>query len=39
MKKRVKMSKSSSRRLFRRAERLTKAVNLAPTPMRGGIRL
>lgn len=39
MKHRVKMSKKSSRRLFRRTERLSKAVNLAPPPMRGGIRL
>lgn len=39
MKKRVKMSKGSSRRLYRRTVKLTKKANLAPPPMRGGIRL
>ena len=39
MKKRVKMSKRSSRKLYKRTVNLTKRANLAPPPMRGGIRL
>lgn len=39
MKKRVKMSRKASKKLYRRTVNLTKSVNLAPPPMRGGIRM
>lgn len=39
MKKRVKLSRKSSKKLFKRTVNLTKPKNLAPPPMRGGIRL
>lgn len=39
MKKRVAMSRKASRKLYKRTVNLTKRVNLAPPPMRGGIRM
>lgn len=39
MKKRTKLSARTSKRLYRKTVNLTKSVNLAPPPMRGGIRM
>lgn len=39
MKKRVKMSRKASKKLYKRTVNLTKSKNLSPPPMRGGIRL
>lgn len=39
MKKRSKMSRKASKKLYKRTVNLTKSVNLAPPPMRGGIRM
>lgn len=36
---RRKMSKSRSRRVFRKGANRTRKVNIKPRPMRGGIRL
>ena len=37
--KRHKLSKRSSKKIFKKGARKTKAVNIAPTPMRGGFRM
>lgn len=39
MKKRRKLTRKGSRRLFTATADKIKSVNLAPPPMRGGIRL
>lgn len=39
MKKRTKLSRRTSRKLYKKTVNLTKSVNLAPPPMRGGIRM
>lgn len=39
MKKRVPLGKRASRKLYKRTVSATKKVNLAPPPMRGGIRM
>lgn len=39
MKRRSKMSRKGSRKLFTRTAQKIKKKNLQPTPMRGGIRL
>lgn len=39
MKKRQRISRKGSRRLFTRTAVKTKSKNFAPRPMRGGIRL
>ncbi len=37
--KRHKLSRRKSRKVFKKGVKKTKAVNIAPTPMRGGFRM
>lgn len=37
--KRHKLSRKSSRKVFKKGSKKTKAVNISATPMRGGFRL
>lgn len=39
MKRRVKLSRSNSRKSFTRGAQITHKRNVSPRPMRGGIRL